>query len=133
MPAGQSPEHMRKIGVKKGEVRNPNGRPKGLMDRRGAFAWLLNDAHIAEIMGQDVKKAEEYARKVGVPKCISRVQMLSTVAYKKAMGGDTRAMELIFDALFGKPTQLIGGDPENPIDLSPKVYISSEVLKQTDA
>lgn len=28
---------------------------------------------------------------------------------------------------------MIGADPENPIDLAPKVYISSEVLKQTDA
>ncbi len=131
MPRDNSPEFMRKIGPKKGEVRNPKGRPRGIMDRKTAFAWLLNDATIAEIMGIDEKKAEEYARKIGVPKHINRAQMLTAVAYSKAIKGDLKAAEMIFDGVFGKTEQAVkhGGDADNPIKVFHKID-DAEILKR---
>jgi hypothetical protein len=75
--------------AKKGEVRNPTGRPKGSKNRKKLLEDLLN----VTVQGKDLNG--------------NRVEMtvLDRVALaqiRKAMNGDTQAYKEIMDGVFGK-------------------------------
>lgn len=130
MARGQSPEHMRKIGPKKGEIRNPNGLAKGTQTAATIFGWLFEDDSIETVL-QDPAKAEEYCRKMGVPKKLSRLQLLAAVQYGKALKGDIKSAEFLMDRAIGKPkaSLTIEGNPDNPMVIH-HTSDDAEILKR---
>ena len=69
---------------KKGQSGNPNGRPK----KEHCIADLL------KVSGTDVLEDGR-----------TKLQAIVDELYKKAQGGDLKAMEMIFDRIDGKPMQ----------------------------
>ena len=80
--------------VKKGQVLNPNGRPKGALSKKTILNFLLFHADIDE-MGI-VKNKPDWWDKIK-PKTIYEVMTLAQAT--KAMSGDTNAYKAINDAM----------------------------------
>ena len=80
--------------IEKGEVLNPGGRPKNQ-----SLTAVLREL-LEQIPKGDTAKLKERIVKA---------------LLDKALRGDTRALDIIFDRTDGKVTLPIGGDRENPI------------------
>jgi hypothetical protein len=88
----------------KGEVRNPNGRPKGSKNRSTiARKWLGNHPKSAKnpITGEDEKLSQE--------------DLMTLALLKKARNGDVAAYKQLMDSGYGMPTQQIEHTGEQPI------------------
>lgn len=95
------------IPAKKGEVRNPNGRTKGIPNAKTRYLRLLT-------LVQDVKnpvtgRVEEF----------TVLEQMDMKMFSKALAGDIKAYENIMDRLEGKPQQTVdmnlGVDPRKEI------------------
>lgn len=86
-----------------GEVRNPNGRPKGSKNRSTiARKWL-------EVM-QDAKNPI-----TGELEKLSQEDLITLAMIHKARKGDVNAYKQLMDSGFGMPTQQIDVNTETPI------------------
>lgn len=83
------------IPAKKGEVRNPNGRPKGVPNSKTRLLRLLE-------ITQDLKNPI-----TGEVEGFSVAEQLDLQQIIKARKGDTKAYSVLMDRLEGKPAQSI--------------------------
>lgn len=96
-----NPENI--IPPKPGEVRNPNGKPKGTKNRSTiARKWL-------EVM-QDTKNPL-----TGDLEKLSQEDLITLAMIHKARKGDVGAYKQLMDSGFGMPTQQIDVTTEKPI------------------
>lgn len=88
-----NPENLRP--AKKGEVRNPNGRPKGSRNRSTiAREWLEVTQYITNpITGEKEKLEQQDIMTLGI--------------IKKARDGDVNAYKALMDSAYGQPLQQI--------------------------
>ena len=88
-----NPENLRP--AKKGEVRNPNGRPKGSRNRSTiAREWLEVSQFITNpITGEKEKLEQQDIMTLGI--------------IKKARDGDVNAYKALMDSAYGQPLQQI--------------------------
>lgn len=91
------------IPAQKGEVRNPNGKPKGTKNRSTiARKWL-------ETM-QNAKNPI-----TGADEHLSQEDLITLAMIHKARKGDVAAYKQLMDSTFGMPTQQIDVQTERPI------------------
>lgn len=83
------------IPVKKGEVRNPNGRPKGVPNAKTRYLRFLTL----------IQQANNPM--TGVLEDMTVAEQLDLEMIKKAQTGDINAYKEIMDRLEGKPTQVV--------------------------
>ena len=96
-----NPENI--IPPKPGEIRNPNGKPKGTKNRSTiARKWL-------EVM-QDTKNPI-----TGELEKLSQEDLITLAMIHKARKGDVGAYKQLMDSGFGMPTQQIDVTTEKPI------------------
>ena len=88
-----NPENLRP--AKKGEVRNPNGRPKGSRNRSTiAREWLEVTQYMTNpITGEKEKLEQQDIMTLGI--------------IKKARDGDVNAYKALMDSAYGQPLQQI--------------------------
>lgn len=91
------------IPAQKGEVRNPNGRPKGSKNRSTIARKWLETMQTAKnpITGVDDKLSQE--------------DLMTLALLKKARNGDVAAYKQLMDSGYGMPTQQIEHTGEQPI------------------
>ena len=96
-----NPENI--IPPKHGEVRNPNGRPKGSKNRSTIARKWLETIQSAKntITGEDEKLSQE--------------DLMTLALLKKARNGDVAAYKQLMDSGYGMPTQQIEHTGEQPI------------------
>lgn len=83
---------------KKGEVRNPNGRPKGALSVKTVLRrWLEAEQEITHPFTKETTT-------------LSQLDIITLEQLKKARKGDTYAYKTLLDRLFGKPKQTIDVD-----------------------
>lgn len=95
-PKGGTPENLKP--AKKGEVRNPKGRPKG------SFSWK-------KILREEMQ--ERFRTSIGGKRQTLEVaRAIVKAAALKAMKGDVKAAQFLYEALEGKPisTNVIEGN-----------------------
>lgn len=120
-PKGEFPskEHQFKPGVSG----NPAGRPPGPSRATNFLRWL-------PLVYRDTKGAtrpQPFGMDDESPLTVKEAIDLATVA--AALSGNQVAAERIDTALFGKPAQLVGQDPENPFPSQlPPVEVSVHVV-----
>lgn len=78
---------------KKGEIRNPNGKPKGTLNRATVWKKFLK---IVEVMESPFTEQEEE---------FTQLEIIALAQLKKARDGDTLAYKTIMDERFGLATQ----------------------------
>jgi hypothetical protein len=89
------------IPAKKGEIRNPNGRPKGSKNRSTiAKQWL----EINEKAKNPLTGSEEV---------LSQEDLLTLAQIKKAREGDVNAYKALMDSAYGTPNQKIDQSTEH--------------------
>lgn len=81
------------IPAKKGEVRNPNGRPKGVQNSKTRLLRLLE--LVTKVRNPVTGEEEDF----------SIAEQLDMQIIAKARKGDLKAYEIILDRLEGKPKQ----------------------------
>ncbi len=81
------------IPAKKGEVRNPNGKPKGVLNSKTRLLRLLE--LVTKVRNPVTGEEEEF----------SIAEQLDMQIIAKARKGDLKAYEIILDRLEGKPKQ----------------------------
>ena len=88
-----NPENLRP--AKKGEVRNPKGKPKGTRNRSTiAREWLEGSQYITNpITGEKEKLEQQDIMTLGI--------------IKKARDGDVNAYKALMDSAYGQPLQQI--------------------------
>ena len=101
------------IPAKKGEVRNPNGRPKKIENILKDFflseyniklsASQTNDI-IKSILSKSRSELVELAKNEDLPFWISMIAKKATRDYDK---GSIHLLELLFDRVYGKPKETI--------------------------
>ena len=96
-----NPENI--IPPQKGEVRNPNGRPKGSKNRSTIARKWLETMQTAKnpITGENDKSSQE--------------DLMTLALLKKARNGDVQAYKQLMDSGYGMPTQQIEHTGEQPI------------------
>lgn len=93
------------IPARKGEVRNPNGRPKGAKNRSTiARHWLE--------VNQNLKNPI-----TGENETMSQEDLMTLALIKKAREGDVHAYKALMDSGYGAPLQVVEQTQTN-IDLS---------------
>ena len=83
------------IPATKGEVRNPNGRPKGIPNSKTRYLRLL--ALVQKVKNPVTGEMEEF----------TVMEQMDMKMFSKALTGDIRAYENIMDRLEGKPQQTV--------------------------
>jgi len=92
------------IPAKKGDVRNPNGRPKGSKNRSTiAKQWL----EINEKAKNPVTGTEEI---------LSQEDLLTLAQIKKAREGDVNAYKALMDSAYGTPNQKMNVEMDAEVD-----------------
>lgn len=92
------------IPAKKGDVRNPNGRPKGSKNRSTiAKQWL----EINEKAKNPVTGTEEV---------LSQEDLLTLAQIKKAREGDVNAYKALMDSAYGTPNQKMNVEMDAEVD-----------------
>ena len=81
------------IPAKKGEIRNPNGKPKGVQNSKTRLLRLLE--LVTKVRNPVTGEEEEF----------SIAEQLDMQIIAKARKGDLKAYEIILDRLEGKPKQ----------------------------
>lgn len=91
------------IPAKKGEIRNPNGRPKGSRNRQTIFRELLEQAALSKYKKKQAKalSSEEDPKELEQETIADQV---ATSVLIQALGGDTVAAREIMDSGYGKLT-----------------------------
>ena len=88
-----NPENLRP--AKKGEVRNPNGRPKGSRNRSTiAREWLEVSQFITNPITGEKERLEQQ-------------DIMTLAIIKKARDGDAAAYKALLDSAYGQPVQQI--------------------------
>ena len=88
-----NPENLRP--AKKGEVRNPNGRPKGSRNRSTiAREWLEVTQYITNPITGEKERLEQQ-------------DIMTLAIIKKARDGDVAAYKALLDSAYGQPLQQI--------------------------
>lgn len=105
---GKNKGHDNLIPCKKGEVRNPNGRPKGSRDFKTIYREAL-------IKLAQTEKLDPDSLEVDIVKN----------ALNKAKGGDIRFYQDTMDRIHGKAVQPVGNDKGVPFVI--------QIVKYTDA
>lgn len=96
-----NPENLKP--AKKGEVRNPNGRPKGSKNRSTiARKWL----EVLEKTTNPITKELEH---------LSQEDIITLAIIRKARKGDVQAYKQLLDSAHGMPTQQIDHNVEQGI------------------
>lgn len=97
--------------IQPGEVRNPNGRPKGSKNRATVLKGLLK-----------IKVKQKNPLKDGKEETMSVEQIIELALIKKAMGGDVRAIQLVSEKMYGKiPLDInLGGQEDKPLKIEEK-------------
>lgn len=103
-----NPQNIEPHKMKKGETRNPNGRPR-----------KLPELHVllAEVLGEQTKEG------------LTAAEEILRAIYARARKGDTRAAELLLDRAYGKPKQSI----DNNITTTEPLVIVRTETKEKDA
>jgi hypothetical protein len=83
------------IPAKKGEVRNPNGRPKGTKNRSTIARYWLE-------VNQNLKNPL-----TGENETMSQEDLMTLALIKKAREGDVNAYKALMDSGYGAPVQQI--------------------------
>lgn len=106
--------------VQPGEVRNPNGRPVGILDLKtrlnlGLSQLALEFAEAHNLKYKDQIKAKKRAAMVG-----EEVDIMGDVFRQyinMARNGNLKAIDSLLDRAYGKATAKleVSGDPEHPI------------------
>ncbi|KPL08372.1 hypothetical protein AMJ86_00655 [bacterium SM23_57] len=96
--------------IKKGEIRNPTGRPAGMKGLTKRLRELVDSEGYLTI--ENIQETDENGNPTGRVFKIGRIllpklDVVILAAIKKAVGGDIRATEFIFDRIEGKPKQQI--------------------------
>lgn len=86
------------IHAKKGQVLNPNGRPKGSRNRSTIVRELLEKAALKSIAA---KQAKELGEDVDL-ECKTIADQIAAAIMLKAMAGDTTAFNALMDSAYGK-------------------------------
>lgn len=110
MPGNPNPNTKGLKPIKKGEVRNPTGRPKGMRGLTKRLRELIDtDGYISIENVQELDEDGEITGKIfkNARILLPRLDVIIMAAMKKAIGGDIRATEFIFDRIEGKPKQQI--------------------------
>ena len=103
--------------IKKGQVLNPTGRPKGK-----TFRTRIQEASLQKIDYNNLKK-EDTKGEAGDGIIIQ--------LFKRALGGDIAAARLILEHAEGKTNILEGGDQDKPILTKPDFSsLSDEDIKR---
>lgn len=94
-----NPENI--IPPKKGEVRNPKGKPKGTLNRATiAKQWLAAmESAKNPITGEDERLTQE--------------DIITLAQIKKARKGDANAYKALMDSCYGRPAQTIDSSNTN--------------------
>ena len=94
--------------AKKGEIRNPNGRPKGSKDMSTIMREMLDTL-------VDVK--DKNGAKLGKK---SYKMLIIAKLMKKATDGDLRAVEILLDRMEGKASQPVehSSNPDAPMSIN---------------
>ncbi len=94
-----------------GEVRNPNGRPKGSKNRATVLKSLLK-----------IKIKQKNPLKDGKEESMTVEQVIELALIKKGMQGDVRAITLISEKMYGKiPLDInLGGQEDRPLRVEEK-------------
>lgn len=90
--------------IKKGEVRNPTGRPKGTLSLTNQVKEILKE--VAETKDKDGKKV-----------LMTKAKMLGISIVTRAIKGNDNMSKLVWNYLDGMPTQDITGKFD--VDVSP--------------
>jgi hypothetical protein len=98
------------IPAKKGEVRNPNGRPKGIPNAATRYRRLLDV--ITKMPHPVTGKDEDF----------TQLEIMDMKIMQKALKGDIKAYEVIMDRLEGKATQ--------PVDMNVALDPRKDILKK---
>lgn len=93
------------IPAQKGEVRNPNGRPKGAKNRSTIARYWLE-------VNQNLKNPI-----TGENETMSQEDLMTLALIKKAREGDVHAYKALMDSGYGSPLQVVEQTQTN-IDLS---------------
>jgi hypothetical protein len=109
------------IPAKKGEVRNPNGRPLGSRNR----ATVLRELSEVVLNGKSLDDKEG---------AFTAEQIAAAAVWRKAMEGDLNAFKEIQDTMYGKVTEKteLTGKDGNPLEVTSTVLLSSdeEIIKR---
>lgn len=99
---------------KKGEVRNPNGRPAGSKNRATIARMILESAvHFPDELVEKVQQIfPEFSKKTTGEIAATYMQLVKAVTDK-----DTLAYKTLMDSAYGAPKQEVehSGDEQNPI------------------
>ena len=98
---GGNPQNL--VPIKKGEVRNPYGRPRVLPELKTVLTEILSEEITNPKTGERITQLEAVLRTLNA----------------KAMKGDMRAIQEILDRTFGKSHQSISVDDVEP----PKIIV----------
>ncbi len=85
--------------AKKGEVRNPNGRPKGSVNSKTVIKKLLEMTAVSKVNGKMVPIEGLDGKQINFAEAVF------TQVLAKALKGDISAANALFDRLEGKPKQ----------------------------
>tara|TARA_R110001606_G_scaffold316908_1_gene463673 strand:+ start:289 stop:627 length:339 start_codon:yes stop_codon:yes gene_type:complete len=92
--------------IKKGEIRNPNGRPKGSKNRSTVVKELLETILHKQNPIDEFDERKEFTAE----------EMIVAKHIRQAMEGDVQSAKLILDSAYGTPKQTV----ENTIiDVTP--------------
>ncbi len=123
--------------VKKGEIRNPKGRPtsgvKDLINElRQEGINPLSKSDVAQVYSSLLDCSEEDLEKIRDDK---QKSMILRLAAKQILGKNGfEAVEVLLNRIHGKPaqTQVITGDNENPFKMGMDVNIIGSQMPPTD-
>ena len=95
--------------IRKGEVRNPAG-------KNGSAENLLVRDLARQVLAEKITLSEKDAtgKVTKTIKVVALVAMLTRFR-NMAIGGDVKAGELVLAYAYGKPTQPLANDPDNPL------------------
>lgn len=116
------------VAIKKGQVLNPNGRPKGSRNRSTIAREILS---MKGALPEDVFKRlkaifPEINNKMSIEEIMS-VKMTQQAITK----GDVTAYKAIMDSAYGSPNQSISGPNEGPIETKRKLTLE-ELKKEAE-
>ena len=112
--------------IKKGECRNPTGRPKDLL---GHKMRLLTAEEFAEIANLIIKGSIDELRKIAKDDNQTALKvMLSAVAVKIISKGDMNALDTLLNRLVGKVKETV----HHKIDTSSIVVLPEKEFREDD-
>lgn len=125
-PRGKA-DHLKEHQFQPGQSGNSAGRPPGIPNRAKNFSKYLPLTYKDK---SGATRAQPFDMPDGAPLTVEEAIDLATIA--EALGGNQTAAERIATAMYGKPSQLIGQDPDNPFPTQlPPVEVVIHVIGAT--